>query len=145
VDQLAGRRARVLYKDTAQTLERARSEEGKLLLYYPDANLYDGAAELHSRGYFDVDNAPPWDTWMYYVQDDVCWKEPGEQQRGGDDAPGDTAFSSFLVSWVPQQFVELADAGIWANPERCIIWADAVESAFTRALRRYGLLPALVA
>lgn len=35
--------------------------EGRLLLYWPDQSLADGAAEYASIGFFDVDNTPPWD------------------------------------------------------------------------------------
>jgi hypothetical protein len=71
---------------------------GRLLLYSPDENLCDGAAQYTSKGFFDVDNIPPWDTW-------VCF------------------FEQYLVSWVPPKLVELANQGIDVNPERCILWA----------------------
>jgi len=72
--------------------------EGRLLLYAPNENLCDGAAKYASKGFFDVDNIPPWDTW-------VC------------------SFAKYLVSWVPPQFIELANQGVDANPEQCILWA----------------------
>ena len=71
---------------------------GRLLLYAPNENLFDGAAEYSSRGFFDVDNIPPWDTW-------ICF------------------FDEYVVSWVPPQLLELANAGIEVNPEQCILWA----------------------
>ena len=39
---------------------------GRLLLYAPDENLCDGAAQSSSKGFFDVDNIPPWDTWICF-------------------------------------------------------------------------------
>jgi hypothetical protein len=73
------------------------SDQGRLLLYTPEENLADGAAQYASKGFFDVDNVPPWDTWV--------------------------AFShGILLSWVPLQLVGLAEAGIDANPEGCIRW-----------------------
>ena len=75
---------------------------GKLLIYFPDENLFDGAAEYSSKGFFDVDNTPPWDTW-------VCF------------------FDQKLVSWVPDQLLAFADRGIDVNPEQCIQWADRLE------------------
>lgn len=70
---------------------------GRLLLYSPEENLFDGAAKYDSKGFFDVDNAPPWDTWV--------------------------AFShGTLLSWVPPQLTGLAQSGIDANPEGCIRW-----------------------
>jgi hypothetical protein len=75
---------------------------GRLLLYSPDENLCDGAARYTSKGFFDFDNIPPWDTW-------VCF------------------FQQYLVSWVPPQLLELANQGIDANPEGCIAWAQETE------------------
>jgi hypothetical protein len=37
---------------------------GRLVAYFPDDNLFDGAAEAESQGFFDVDNIPPYDTWV---------------------------------------------------------------------------------
>jgi len=42
---------------------------GRFLLYFPDAELSDGAAEAESNGFFDVCNTPPWDTWLCLVVD----------------------------------------------------------------------------
>jgi hypothetical protein len=72
---------------------------GKLLVYAPEENLADGAAQLESKGFFDGDNVPPWNTWV--------------------------AFShGILLSWIPPQFVGLAQNGIDVNPECCIRWMD---------------------
>ena len=75
--------------------------DGRLLLYSPDENLFDGAAMVASNGFFDVDNIPPWDTWVCFV-------------------------GRYLVSWVPPQLLELANSGIEVNPEGCILWAPEV-------------------
>jgi hypothetical protein len=72
---------------------------GRLLLYAPDENLACGAAEYASKGFFDVNNVPPWDTW-------VCMS------------------GKYLVSWVPAKLLRLAQQGIDVNPEQCILWAD---------------------
>lgn len=72
--------------------------QGKLLLFAPEESLSDGAACYSSKGFFDVDNCPAWDTWVGFVE-------------------------RYVVSWVPPQLIELAKAGIDVNPEQCIIWA----------------------
>lgn len=65
---------------------------GKLLLYAPNENLFDGAAEYCSKGFFDVDNIPPWDTW-------ICF------------------FQEYVVSWVPQELLALASqCRNWSEP-----------------------------
>jgi hypothetical protein len=76
---------------------------GKLLLFYPNETLCDGAACQSSNGFFDNWNIPPWDTWIWYSG------LPHESQ--------------VLYSWVPSQFIELASTGVSVNPEQCIRWA----------------------
>lgn len=61
-----------------------------------------------SRGFFDVCDVPPWDTWV-----DVF--EPSEPAH---------PWVGWLVSWVPAVFVSLAQAGIEVNPCDVVFWAD---------------------
>lgn len=65
----------------------------------PDENLADGAAEVASSGFFDVNNVPPWDAWVAFI-------------RGT------------LISWVPLQLVTTAQLGIDVNPEACVEWFE---------------------
>jgi hypothetical protein len=71
---------------------------GRLLLYTPSENLACGAAEASSNGFFDVNNVPPWDIWVHFSE-------------------------GTLVSWVPPALVDVAQMGIYVNPEACIRWA----------------------
>jgi hypothetical protein len=71
---------------------------GRLLCYVPDENLSDGAARFASKGFFDVENVPAWDTWICFLD-------------------------RHLISWVPPQLIELVTRGIDANPEGCVFWA----------------------
>jgi hypothetical protein len=89
----------ILIRDTnIKTADRALAQSrGKLLLYHPLETVTDGAAASSSRGFFDISDAPPWDTWFLYS--------------------GDTIFS-----WVPESWVPNAQAGIDANPVDCIHW-----------------------
>jgi hypothetical protein len=84
---------------------------GRLLVYVPDADLTDGAAEVASEGFFDVYNAPPWGTWIGYFED------------GG----ADSSYTSYLLSWVPDALVGAVGAGIDVNPEQCIAWLTDVQ------------------
>jgi hypothetical protein len=78
--------------------------KGRLMIYLPDTNLCDGAATMETTGWFDWDNTPPFDTWVAYVAP--------ERSQG------------FLLSWVPERFIEIVNDGIEVNPEQCIAWAD---------------------
>jgi hypothetical protein len=75
---------------------------GRLLLFYPQETLCDGAAWQGSKGFFDYWNIPAWDTWIW------CTDSPVEGQ--------------ILYSWIPPQFIELASYGVSANPEECLCW-----------------------
>jgi hypothetical protein len=120
VDELAHARARRLTADDAPVPPTAGLAGGRLVVYFPDANLFDGSAELESKGLFDGDNLPAWDTWIAYVDEGAS--EP-------------RSYESYLVSWVPPALLELADRAIAVNPERCIVWADEPNSPFRRQLQ----------
>ena len=99
VEDIANRRAELLkamgrYPEISQI----NLAQGRILLYSPDDNLSDGAATYPSKGFFNANNVPPWDTWVCYLD-------------------------RYLVSWVPPIMEELASAGIEVNPEECIQWA----------------------
>ena len=98
---------------------------GRLLIYFPDAELADGAAEAESGGYFDVFNTPPWDSWVALLR---------------DDRTDDLGYSVYLVCWVPSVFVDIASAGIGVNPEECILWLEEADVPLRDELRRSGLL-----
>jgi len=98
---------------------------GRLVLFYPDGTLSDGAAEPESLGYFDADNVPAWDTWVFFSED-------GPTQEGIHDM--------YLAAWVPSHLIAGVDSGIRVNPEECIRWAADVETILTRKLRQAGLL-----
>jgi hypothetical protein len=92
---------------------------GRLLVYFPDDELADGAAETESEGFFDGHNAPPWDTWVAMVED------AGRSNR-----------NPYLVAWVPKEFTAHAQRGIDVNPEKCICWLDDCDLAIKSLLRR---------
>ena len=94
---------------------------GRLLLYEPDVNLACGAAEAESNGFFDVNNVPAWDTWVWYIE-------------------GESVENNYLISWVAPQIVDVVEAGVIVNPEECIQWADRAAYSFVDMLRREGIL-----
>ena len=99
---------------------------GRLLIYFPDSNLCCGAAEQQTDGFFDVDNVPPWDTWVLYWED---------EEKNVDSFAGE-----YLIAWVPPAFVELANEGINVNPEECIKWLSDTSVEVARVLRAENLL-----
>jgi hypothetical protein len=94
VEKLVQRRAELIGSRTVVS-----SVEGRGLLFIPQDSLSDGAATVQSGGFFDLDNVPAWDTWIYF--------------------DGRT-----LLSWVPTSLISKVQSGIDVNPEGCIKWAD---------------------
>lgn len=134
VDALSDERARLLeiantYPDPRETDLLASSLAGGRLLICAglDESVIDGAAEAESRGFFDVNDLAPWDTWICYVP----------QQHGADGAIDQ---ASFVMSWVPSVFLDLVEAGIRVNPVGCILWAEEDDSPYTRYLRMEGVI-----
>ena len=96
---------------------------GRLLSYFPDAELSDGAAEQETDGLFDKNNAPPWATWVAFLS---------------DSGNRDLSYRAMLVCYVPEELVELAGRGIDVNPEGCIAWLADTETEVAQRLRRAG-------
>jgi hypothetical protein len=99
---------------------------GRLLVYFPNCDLACGAAEQETAGFFDINNVPPWDTWVDYIQ---------------DEKPNIDSFDTeYLIAWVPPELVSLADEGITVNPEQCILWLVDTSVEVAKALRAENLL-----
>ena len=121
VGQVVEARSQIL-RDSGRHSESQSSEPrgGGLLLYAPQDNLACGAAEYLSLGYFDVDNVPPWDTWILML-------------------------GKYLVSWVPPRLARLVQEGLDENPEPCILWANDPSLSKERIEETLGELSAKVA
>ena len=39
-----------------------------------------------------------------------------------EDGGRDDSYSSYLLAWVPEELIAVADAGIEVNPEQCVAW-----------------------
>jgi hypothetical protein len=96
VAEVVTRRSRLTAGTSAE--KRDTNVGGRLLLYTPSENLACGAAEASSNGFFDVNNVPPWDIWVHFSE-------------------------GTLVSWIPPALLDVAQMGIYVNPEACIRWA----------------------
>jgi hypothetical protein len=95
------------------------SASGRLIAYNPDFNLACGTSEYETDGYFDVDNTPPWDTWVALL-----------------DVPNAQHFETSLIAWVPPVFVSLVQAGIKLIAERCVMWLDECPASLQREWNR---------
>jgi hypothetical protein len=111
------RRSRHLHLDRQAAADPATTlGDGRLIAYSPDLNLACGVCEVETKGYFDVNNTPPWDTWVALL-----------------DAPDAKHWESSLIAWVPSVFVPLVQAGINVIPEECVLWLDDCPGSLQRA------------
>jgi hypothetical protein len=93
---------------------------GGLLCYFPDEEVWDGASQAASYGFFDERDAPPWDTWAGLFSD---------INRG-----------QYLVSWIPYELKKLVNQGIEVNPVACIGWLENEDLLLSKQLRELGLI-----
>ena len=100
IESIRRKRSELLCSAAAESVEAGAAQvQGRLLLYEPMETVSDGAAEASSHGFFDAEDAPPWDTWFWLKESTIC-------------------------CWVPQSLISDAQAGIDANPVDCIRWAE---------------------
>lgn len=87
----------------------ANADEGRLLVYNPEAGGCDAAAEVLTGGLLDVFFAPPPATWVAMF---------GDTRR-------QHWFDTYLVAWIPDVFVELVDSAIKSEScEGAIAWLE---------------------
>lgn len=131
VDTLVVARSELLYQgqDDGRVLGNS-STQGRLLVCQLYSTLFDGASEAESKGFFDVDDVPPWDTWIWF----------GALEMTGRENYASSDYDYHLLSWVPSPLVELVEEGIAVNAFGVLAWAKDIDSNFTDRLRAANLL-----
>jgi uncharacterized protein (TIGR02996 family) len=131
--QVAIARRRILEREgRARSHLAAGVAGGRLLLFDPWVAIGTGEARTYSAGYFDADNLPPWDTWVFQVP------EPSPVVR---HHPPARVTPHYLVAWVPPAFVQRAGLGVQTNEEGSLQWLSQVSTPFVEALRAAGVRP----
>lgn len=93
-------RSELLKTATAGTPEAVDAVlRSKLLIYEPLETVVDGVSEAASMGFYDLHDAPPWDTWFLYQDGKV-------------------------FCCIPDFAIHRAQAGIEINVVDCIHWGD---------------------
>jgi len=84
---------------------------GRLLICRSlEMTLLDGASEAISQGFFDGDDLPPWDTWLWY------------------SITGNEESVRYLLAWIPPIFLDLAEKGVDCNYFGCFEWVNPDDS-----------------
>ena len=103
------------------SLGRTGRPLGRLLVCHVNESISSGESEAETSGFFDVNDRPPWDTWI--------WQFRGREEQ-----------AVTLVSWVPRDLEAAVGRGIGVNPYECISWlTDAEFPPELRALRDAGI------
>lgn len=83
-------------------------DPSNIMVYEPDSTVFDGISESETDGFFDVNDCPPWDTWVGFL------------------VFGD---KRYLLSWVPEEFKHFVNEGFEVNCVECFYWlADCKEN-----------------
>jgi uncharacterized protein (TIGR02996 family) len=115
---------------------------GKLLLFDADAIVPGSSGGVACCGFLDSYLAPPWDTWLGYFDDGAeghrrahaHWEAEWIMNRAVAPVP----FPSYLVSWVPHEWIAAVD---WARTRFArpnFDWAENIDCDFTARLRELG-------
>ncbi len=100
-----------------------KSGNGRLLLFSPFYSTGDTLAHFESEKFFDLNDVPPWDTFVTY------WFDP-EMEEGRDGARRENG----IICWIPNAFVGLADAGVRVSI--CTLsWIDISNERVSRELK----------
>jgi hypothetical protein len=112
-------RSRLLEQDIAPVCSYKDLKGGKLLAYFPDETVWDGASEAASMEFFDVLDVPAWDTWVGLFR----------EQRG-----------DFIISYIPECFIDFVQDGIDVNCISCIAWLEDTRTNLAKELLDKGII-----
>lgn len=112
---------------------------GTLIAYYPMVGFDDGTPAFASDGFFDVADAPPFETWLGLASGDSGrqyspsgnWREGALQQH---EQWSGTYTDDYLIAYVPPDLIDLVSAGIKVNFIDGINWLHNLNTSFTRLL-----------
>jgi hypothetical protein len=105
VNTICEERAEAVASWLRNSPEAFRTLEGGRLLLCTSVteSIPDGAVSAMSKGFYDEDDLPPWDTWICYADD---------------------LNPEYLISWVPPEWIEIARHGVESHFLDCMKWAD---------------------
>jgi hypothetical protein len=98
---------------------------GRLLVCNVNESISSGESEAETLGFFDINDRPPWDTWVTSVP---CARDSSE---------------ATLISWVPLRLVDIVDRGIKVNPYECVYWLSDAERVLAQGRSKASWLSAL--
>jgi len=121
IEQVSRQRSVALAQHKHNVTGSTSLRMGRLLYFAPGLSIFDGAAMVVSGGFFDEETFPPSDTWIAYLKEKTDHK---------GHPPG------YLLSWVPEQVINLVEDAIVVDPTESIRWAASVNTPFLDLLRQ---------
>jgi hypothetical protein len=97
---------------------------GRLLAYFVGASAHDGTT-ASITDYFDIEDNPPWDTWVYFVagKEQIVASKKNSDFRSVLD--GSTARTiDYAISWVPPRWIEDVEEAMRSEYMGAIMWID---------------------
>ncbi len=88
-----------------------------VMVYEPDSTVFDGLSESETEGFFDINDCPPWDTWIGFLN-----------IKG----------HRYLLSWVPDGFEHYVNEGYEVNCVECFYWLKDSEEHWAKELLAYN-------
>jgi hypothetical protein len=132
---------------------------GRILVIVPEDSDTLGISERVSNGFIDGFDLPAWDTWIAYIGErSLLDPEEIDRLRAQHQAymtqfrPNESQEwhphpeVGAILCWIPAQFLELVNEGIFMNPMQCLYWATDAKSEVVydtelfRAIEAAGLL-----
>jgi len=142
VDDLVDRRGELLRREGNSPGAGAIDlRGGRLLIHDPEDSDQCGLSESDSGYFIDIADVPAWDTWIDFRYEDRIPSEVDE--RFSHRATWSKV--TYLLCWVPAEFIPLVDRGIMVNPVECFFWASeyrrrGYDTETLRRLESVGLL-----
>ena len=86
-------------------------------------------SEAETKGFIDVVDVPPWDTWICYAEEPNTPEERFRRRLQPVGAhwemePKTPAFVAYVLCWIPRDFVVSVERGIQFNPMENFFWAS---------------------
>ena len=97
---------------------------GRVLVFAPALDTRCGTCESETQGFFDIFGAPPWDTWVSYVEAEPDRSlNPSELEALAEaGAHADLPLLGCLLAYVPAVFVDLVERATEVDPMGSITW-----------------------
>ena len=93
-------------------LRRGDLAGGRLVIHSFLDSLADGVPPQETFDFLDYNDAPPWDTWVWYqISEMRPQEEPGRRD--------------FLIAWIPPAFVQMVERAIDLSCSVSLEWLDA--------------------